>query len=379
MEETGAVIIGAGVVGLAIARRISGGTGNVVVFERQQSFGMETSSRNSEVIHGGIYYPKNSLKARLCVEGRDMLYDYCAVNNVPHRKVGKLIVATEPEEIVSLEKLYENAVANGVLGVRLIGPDEIRKIEPQVKALNAIHSAETGIVDSHALMQRLLGESKLNGTSIAFSTEVIGVKKAANGYISLVRDSSGETEIFSKLIVNCAGLSSDVVAGMAGLDVKALGYGLKYWKGQYFRVASKKSSCVNALVYPVPHTKAGGLGVHVTKDLAGGLRLGPDHERLKDRSIDYSVDVSKKNAFLKSAGRFLPFLTEEDLSADTAGIRPKLSDDGNEFRDFIIKEESGNGLPAFVNLIGIESPGLTASLAIAEYVHRMISSIGAWN
>lgn len=374
MYKIDILIIGAGAVGLAVAEELSGLSKNILVIERNGKFGQETSSRNSEVIHGGIYYPPDSLKAKMCVSGRELLYEFCAKFKVPHKKIGKLIVATEEEEFRAIESLFSNAEKSGVPGLRILDGKEIKKVEPNIFAIKAIYSPETGIIDSHSFMQRLADKAKDNGATIVFNSEVTVIEKDKDSFKVTIKDTDGETVVSAKVVVNCAGLDSDRVAETAGIDIAKNKYGLHYCKGQYFRVNSRKASLVKRLVYPVPQPKAGGLGVHATLDLGGGMRLGPDHEYLKDRSRDYSVDESRKRSFYTAVKRFLPFIEEDDISSDTTGIRPKLQPHGGEFRDFVIKEESVNGLPGFINLIGIESPGLTASLAIARHVKEVANA-----
>lgn len=372
MEEVDIAIMGAGVVGLAVAERLSSTYDSLVVIEKNRSFGQETSSRNSEVIHSGIYYAIGSLKARMCVRGRSLLYDFCESNKVPYKKTGKLIVATEKEEVSSIERLFENGKENGVPGLSILSWDQMKKMEPSVSGVAALHSPETGILDSHIFMQRLFEKAKGSGASIVFDSEVMAVEKSNGGYKITVKDRSGNNSIVAKILINCAGLDSDIMAEMAGVDIKANKYDLHYCKGQYFRVNQKKAHLVNKLIYPVPESGAGGLGVHVTIDLGGGLRLGPDHKYLDDRIKDYSLDHSKAAAFYRSAKKFLPFLEEDDIAPDMAGIRPKLQSANEEFRDFVIAEETDKGFPGLIDLIGIESPGLTASLAIAEEVGGMV-------
>ena len=373
MYKTDILIIGAGVIGLAVAEKLSGASGSIIVLEKNESFGRETSSRNSEVIHGGIYYPPGSLKTRMCVKGRELLYEFCAKNNIAHKKTGKLIVATEKEEIGAIESLFSNACKNSVPGLKIIDREEIRKMEPDISGVAALVSPETGIVDSHSLMQRLIGKAKDNGVTIAYNSEVVAIEKDKDIYNVKVKDANETTTLAARIVINCAGLDSDTIAEIAGIDIEKCGYELQYCKGQYFRVNQRKAGQVKGLIYPVPHPKAGGLGIHATPDLGGGLRLGPDHEYLKNRIKDYSVDESRKNEFCVSVKKFMPFIEEGDIFTDTAGIRPKLRDYGSDPRDFIIKEESANGYPGFINLIGIESPGLTASLAIAEHVRQIVA------
>lgn len=374
MLKTDILVIGAGVIGLAVAEELSRASGSIIVVERNESFGRETSSRNSEVIHGGIYYPPGSLKAGMCVRGRELLYRFCETNNIAFKKTGKLIVATEREEIDSVESLFSNARKNGVPGLQVMSGEEIKKMEPDVFGVAALYSPETGIVDSHGLMQCMINKAKANGATVAFNSEVVAIEKGEDIYNVKVRDAHETTDLAARMVINCAGLDSDIMAELAGIDIKERKYELRYCKGQYFRVNQRKAGRIKRLVYPVPRPKAGGLGIHATPDLGGGLRLGPDHEYLKNRVKDYSVDESRKKEFCASVKKFMPFIEEDDIFTDTAGIRPQLFDYGSDPRDFIIKEESAGGFPGFINLIGIESPGLTASLAIAEHVKQIVSS-----
>ena len=372
MEKVGIVIIGAGVVGLAIAESLSETKTNIFVLERNNTFGQETSSRNSEVIHAGIYYPQGSIKAKTCVRGRRLLYEICKKNNIPYKKTGKLIVATEKDEIVSLEALLLQGQENGVEGLQMLSKDKLNTLEPDILGLSALYSEETGIIDTHSLMQFYARKAGQRGAEIVYNCEVRNIDKTPSGYRISVKNNSEEFSLESEVVINCAGLDSDNIAQMPGIDIKEAGYGLYYCKGQYFRVSSNKAKRVSHLVYPVPKPKAGGLGVHATLDLGAGLRLGPDDKYLNTRERDYSVDEKKAGDFYVSAKKFMPFIEEEDLYADTAGIRPKLQEESGAFRDFVINEESDKGFAGFINLIGIESPGLTACPAIAEYVKGIL-------
>ncbi|MDD3296704.1 MAG: NAD(P)/FAD-dependent oxidoreductase [Candidatus Omnitrophica bacterium] len=372
MEKVEIVIIGAGIIGLSIAKELSGLYEDILVLEKNPSFGQETSSRNSEVIHAGIYYPKNSLKAEACLEGKELLYQYCEKNNIAHKKIGKLIVAETKNEIKGLEELFKNALANGVKDLKIISKDEIRKIEPHIKAELAIYSGSTGILDSHSLMKSLAAKAKSCRAEIAYDTEMVGVDKCKEGFKIFVKDKKAEGFTFlSRVVINCAGLDSETVAKMVGLE-KA-DYRLKYCKGDYFRVHNNKAKFIRRLIYPLVSKNSAGLGIHATLDLSGGLRLGPDDEYIEN--INYDIDESKRNAFYESVRQFLPFINLEDLGPDTSGIRPKLQGPGESFRDFLIKDESDSGLKGFVNLAGIESPGLTACLSIAKKVRAMVKSL----
>lgn len=370
MEEIAITVVGAGVIGLAVAREVAREYEDAFLIERNPSFGQEISSRNSEVIHAGIYYPKDSLKTKSCLEGKELLYDFCARNNIPFKKTGKLIVAVNRDEMRDLELLFKQASDNGVSGLQLISHSEIKKIEPNVSAEAAINSPSTGIIDSHSFMKRLAGEFEGLGGKIAYNTEVIGIEKTGAGYEVSVNDAQGARfKFLTDIFINCAGLDSDKIAEMGG--IKKGEYKLKYCKGDYFRVHPRKARFINRLVYPVPKKNGGGLGIHATVDLAGGLRLGPDDEYVK--AIDYKIDAAKAKLFYESAKDYMPFIELQDLAPDMSGIRPKLQGPGDGFRDFIIKEESENNLEGFINLIGIESPGLTASLYISGLVKKLIN------
>lgn len=361
-------------VGLAIASELaqSGANKNILVLEKADSFGRETSSRNSEVVHGGMYYPSDTLKVSLCVKGRRLLYEICAKQNIPYKKTGKLIIAVEKEELSVLDGIRRQGELNEVEGLRMITGGELKKIEPNLNGISALFSEETGIIDSHRLMEYFLQNARGKGAMVAYGSEASGITKSESGYKITVKNNNEALEIRSAVVINSAGLDSDTVAGSAGFDLKKNKYELHYCKGQYFRVTPGKAKLLNRLAYPVPKPKSGGLGVHATLDLGGGLRLGPDDKYLNNRIKEYSVDEDKKREFYSSAVKFMPFIKEEDLTPDTAGIRPKLQGESGEFRDFVIQEESDKGFPGFINLIGIESPGLTASPAIAKYLKGLL-------
>lgn len=374
MEEFDCLVVGAGVVGLAVASGLAAEERSVLVLERHNGFGQETSSRNSEVIHGGMYYPQGSLKARFCVEGRRLLYDFCAKCAIPHKKTGKVIVALNSQEIPSLKNLLTLGLTNGVEGLRLITRGELKKIAPEVSGIAALYSPETGILDSHRLMLALAALAKERGAMIAYNAEFLQAVKEGGAYKVSLLNGNEELELKAKIVINSGGLDSDIVAQRAGFDIDKYRYNIRYCKGQYFRLAASKARLLRMLVYPVPKPASGGLGVHVTLDMSGGARLGPDDEYLKLRIQDYSVNPLSRLKFYESARQLIPFISEEDLTADTAGIRPKLQEEGGDFRDFVISDEAEKGLPGFINLIGIESPGLTASLAISRYVKEKASN-----
>ncbi len=364
------VIIGAGVVGLAIAAKLSQTKKGIAVVEKNKKFGQETSSRNSEVIHSGIYYPKNSLKAKFCKLGRIQLYDYCKKNEIPFKKCGKYIVATNKNEVYELEKILEKARKNGVDSGRKITIEELKSAEPNVNAVAAIYFPESGIVDSHSLMKNLEKEAINNGVDFAYNSEVISIKKITKGYKISVSEEESKFDFTSKILINAAGLNSYKISAMLGLKLPE--YKLDFWKGEYFAVGNGKNKLVNSLIYPVPNAEIS-LGIHATIDLNGGLKLGPNAIHLSENNLNCKVDKNNQAEFYKSAKMFLPFLEKDDLHPDQAGIRPKIMKNNNEFKDFIVKNEVLNGYENFINLIGIESPGLTASLSIANYIEKIFS------
>jgi L-2-hydroxyglutarate oxidase LhgO len=333
------------------------------VLERNETFGQEISSRHSGVIHSGIYYPEGSLKARLCVAGNHTLYELCQRHGIGYRRPGKLIVATSDEETGELEALLDRGQRNGARGLRLLSRQEIKELEPNIEGVAAIVSPSTGIIDSHALMKYFIARAMDGGANIAYKTEVVAIEKAPDGYEVTVKDSEGEFSFITRVLINCAGLSSDKIAQLAGIDTAAAGYRLHYCKDKL----------VNRLIFPVPPPKVTGVGVHVTFDLDGRMRLGPSIQYVD--SIDYTVSSKHKQSFYNSVRGFLPFIEYDDLEPEMAGIRPKLQGPGEDIRDFVIREESDRGLPGLISLIGIESPGLTASPAIAEYVAGLVEDL----
>jgi L-2-hydroxyglutarate oxidase LhgO len=360
------VVIGAGVVGLACARELAARGRDVLLIERHERFGVETSSRNSEVVHAGIYYPTGSLKARLCAAGNRSLNAWCAARGVPHARLGKVIVATAPEEEAKLDEIARQAAANGVTSLRPLSSRDVREIEPHVRAVRGLWSPDTGIVDSHQLMASLLADAEAGGCTAVWRHEIVAGERGADGYRVVAKSGSETTELRTRTVVNSAGLEADRVAALPGLDVDACGYRLRYARGHYFRVHPRKRHLASHLIYPTPI--AGGLGIHVTLDLAGGVRLGPDVEFLPERVQDYAVAESLRPKFHGAVSRYLEGLEPDDLAPDLAGIRPKLQGPGEPFRDFVIQEETARGLPGWVNLVGIESPGLTCCLEIGRQV-----------
>jgi len=366
-------IIGAGVVGLAIAEKVSEEHNSVFLIEKHLSFGQETSSRNSEVIHAGIYYTMGSLKARLCVEGKWLLYDYCKKYNIPYNNCGKLIVATSKEEITVIEGLWQTAIRNSVNDLLFLERYQIAELQPDIFALKALFSPSTGIVDSHSLMKQYETNTINNGGQVVYGSEITGISKINNGYRITLLDSDKRNYSFTtRIVINSAGLTSDKVSEMVGLTDDNLK--ILFCKGEYFRINPPKNRLIKRLIYPVPHQNMEGIGIHVTIDMGGGVKLGPDVKYLESNIYDYKLTASKQEAFFKSAKKFLPFLEYDDLAPEMAGIRPKIQKPGEPLRDFYIMEETKRGYPGFINLIGIESPGLTSSISIAKYVNDLISN-----
>jgi L-2-hydroxyglutarate oxidase LhgO len=362
LEQVDIAIIGAGVVGLAIAYRLSRESDkSIVVLEKNSKPGMEISSRSSEVIHAGLYYPANSLKSRLCMEGSQLLYDFCRQYQVDHRRAGKIIVACEDLEIPQLETLYLQGLENG-RHLQILDKSQVKQIEPRVEAKAGLYSPDTGIIDSHQLMSRLRYLAQSRGVMMVFQAPVTDLRAAGGG--GYVLKLPGEA-VKAQVVINAAGLNSAQIAGNL-IDASRGNYRLHYCKGEYFKI--KSGRLVNHLVYPVPEPY--GLGIHITRDLAGQARLGPNAFYVDE--INYEVDESHREAFWQAGRRYLPGLAIDDLQPDYAGIRPKLQGLGEGFRDFIIREETDQGFPGLINLIGIESPGLTSCLAIAGHVSGLL-------
>lgn len=365
-ERVDAIVIGAGVVGLAVARTLAQAGREVVVLERAEAIGTVTSSRNSEVIHAGIYYPTGSLKARLCVAGRRALYAYCRERRIGHRACGKLIVATDAAGVPALHTLAETARANGVEGLEMLDAGAARAMEPALACTAALHSPVTGILDSHAFMLSLQGDAEAAGAVVAFHAPVEAIAAGPEGLTVEV----GGTEpmaLTARLVVNAAGHDAPVLAGRTrGLPEAAVPR--RYFaKGTYFSLTGR--SPFSSLIYPMP--EAGGLGVHLTLDLGGQARFGPDVE-WTDRPDDYEVDPSRADAFYAEIRKYWPDLPDRSLVPGYVGIRPKLQAPGEAARDFEIQGPADHGVPGLVNLYGIESPGLTASLAIAAEVAAVL-------
>jgi len=364
MEKTDITIIGAGAVGLAVAAELARPDLNLFILEKNARHGEGISSRNSEVIHAGLYYPAGSLKAGLCVAGNRTLYEIAVRCGIPHRKTGKLIVAADQTETEELERLLAQGRQNGAPRLTMMSAGKIARLEPNVQACAALYSPETGIISAHDLMNYYLTKAQAGGAHLVCRTNVTHVEPDGKNWRIFSRNDRGEEFIFSSgLVINCAGLSSDTIAGMAGSS-----YVLHYCKGDYCVISGVKPGMVGRLIYPAPLKNHVGLGVHLTMDLNGRLKLGPDATYI-DRVEDYTVPSRKAALFYEHARKFLPFLKPENVSCDMAGIRPKLQGPEDRFADFLISEDA----PGFINLVGIESPGLTASPAIARHVRKMLA------
>ncbi|KAL5808093.1 hypothetical protein ACOSQ3_028784 [Xanthoceras sorbifolium] len=414
-EKVDCVVIGAGVVGIAIARELALKGREVLVLESAPTFGTGTSSRNSEVIHAGIYYPLNSLKALLCLRGRELLYKYCSQNDVPHKQIGKLIVSTRPSDIPKLNDLMKRGTQNGVDGLRMLEGYEAMKMEPELQCVKALLSPASGIVDSHSLMLSLVGEAENHRTVFSYNTTVVGGHLEGNCmhlYISESKDLGNwngrsslnpELTLIPKFVVNSAGLSAPALAKrFDGLNTDAIPP-VYYARGFYFTLANTRVAPFKRLIYPIPED--GGLGVHVTLGLDGLVKFGPNVEWIDGiddissflNKFDYSVNASHAEMFYPEIRKYYPSLRDGSLEPGYAGIRPKLSGSGQSSADFVIQlklthssrrgefhdfqvtsrslclakcyqGEETHGVPGLVNLLGIESPGLTSSMAIAEYV-----------
>lgn len=369
MNDCDVIVVGGGVVGLAVAQQLAGSGKQVMVLEQEAWPGQHASSRNSEVIHAGIYYPADSLKARLCREGRDLLYAWCAERGVPHRAIGKLLVAVEPAEIAALEGLHANAQANGV-ELQWLDRQQVNAREPEVRAVAGLLSPLTGIVDSHALMQSFEAALQQCGGSVVCGARVEHIEPRQDGFA--VRGVSvGEAfELSCRQIVNCGGLfAQQVAAVVAGLSPELVPT-LYPCKGSYF--AYSGASPFTHLVYPMPEANTSGLGVHATLDMGGQLRFGPDVRYQDD--FDYQVDAGQHDRFAAAISRYWPGCDPDRLVPGYAGIRAKLSGPGQPAADFMIQGGAEHGIAGLVSLFGIESPGLTSSLALAREVARRLDT-----
>jgi len=368
MDEVQAVVIGAGVIGLAVARELALGGHETLVLEAAAGIGRGVSARSSEVVHAGIYYPAGSLKARLCVAGRERLYEYCRKKGIAHRRCGKLIVATQAAQLAALERLGAAARANGV-ELLMLGAAEVRRLEPALECAGALHSPTSGIVDSQALMLALLAEAEAHGATLATGSAVSRIVLTGSGAELAVNDC--EPALRARVLVNCAGLGAVAVAQRTqGLPERAVPRAFLA-KGSYFSLGGRAP--FRRLIYPLPED--GGLGIHLTLDLAGAARFGPDVEWVNEE--DYAVDPARAPRFETAVRRYWPTLPAGALAPAYAGIRPKICGPGEPAADFRIDDARVHGVPGLVNLFGIESPGLTASLALASEVVARLARDGA--
>ena len=366
-DRVDCVVIGAGVVGLAVARALALAGREVLVLEAADAIGTGTSSRNSEVIHAGLYYPTGSLKARLCVQGRDLLYAYCADRGVPHRRCGKLLVATSEAQRASLASIKARAKANGVHDLQWLRRDEARALEPALECVEALHSPSTGIVDSHALMLALQGDLENAGGLLAFNSPLAHASCAQTAIELIANDG---TRLLARTVVNAAGLHAPgLAARFDGLDARHVPQA-HYAKGSYFTLAGKAP--FSRLIYPVP--EAAGLGVHLTLDLGGQAKFGPDVQWVSGPD-DLQVDAARGDVFYAEVRKYWPGLRDGALAPGYAGIRPKIHGPDAPAADFVIDGPAVHGVPGLVNLFGIESPGLTSALAIADHVAGLLGRV----
>jgi L-2-hydroxyglutarate oxidase LhgO len=365
------IIIGAGVIGLAIASEIAKNDRDIFVIEKNGSYGREQSSRSSEVIHAGLYYEPGSLKARMCLEGNHLLYELCEDNKIGYRKCGKIFVATNQAEDKDIEKYYRMGRDNGA-PLKMLSQREMKELEPNMKGISAFISPTSGTVDSYGLMKYYQGNATYGGVQFVYRAEIISVERSSGDYELAIRESTGESSLRAKMVINCAGLHSDRIAAMAGIDITQADYKLRWCKGEYFSVTGVQNRQINHLIYAVP--MAISVGVHVCLDVDWRLRLGPLFYYVD--KIDYRIDESNKKDFIDSSiMRALPFIEPKDLNPESSGIMAMLQGENEPFRDFIITHEDGRKLPGFINLVGIESPGITSSSAIAKYVSDLVDDI----
>jgi L-2-hydroxyglutarate oxidase LhgO len=364
MDKVDCVVIGAGVIGLAVARRLAQAGREVIVLEAAEGIGTVTSSRNSEVIHAGIYYKAGSLMARFCVNGKRALYEYCASHGIPHKNCGKLIVATTPKETEKLQSIREHAQANGVLDMQVLSGEAARALEPALNCDAALLSPSTGIIDSHSYMLALRGDAEAHGAAFAFHTPLLHAKARA-GKIEIEAGGEAPMTLECDLLINAAGLDAPATARqIEGMPAEKIPQAYLA-KGNYFSCSARAP--FSRLIYPVP--EPGGLGVHLTLDMAGQARFGPDVEWID--AIDYAVDPARAARFYPAIRKYWPTLPDGALMPSYSGIRPKIVPPAVARQDFLMQGPGEHGVAGLINLFGIESPGLTSSLAIADHVAEM--------
>lgn len=375
--EVEVLVVGAGIVGLTVAAALAERVERVVVVERQERFGLGISSRSSEVVHAGLYYPSDSWKARLCIEGATLVHERCARLEIGLARRGKLVVAGEPDQEELLLALFDNARESGARDLELWGSDRMAHEEPRLPVSAAIWSPWTAVVDSVELMRSYAVEARESGVDFAYRHRLVGLDRRGDRWVADIIDPEGSSlSVVSAVVVNAAGLGSDEVAAMAGIDLSEAGYELQYCKGDYFALSGRAVRGLTRLVYPLPDPDLQILGVHLTLDVTGQGRLGPDATYLDGRVISYLVEESKRSRFLEAGRRIMPWLENDDLSPERAGVRPRLHGLGEGARDFVICHEVERDRPGLVNLIGIESPGLTSAPAIARQVTQLLHDAG---
>jgi L-2-hydroxyglutarate oxidase LhgO len=362
LNDVDCVVIGAGLIGLAVARALALGGRDVIILECERHFGMHASSRNSEVIHAGIHYQPHSLKARLCVAGRDLLYGYCAERGIPHRRCGKFTVATADSQMAALENIEVNARANGVFDLEWLDGSEAQRSEPELRCIRALSSPSTGIIDSRVYMQSLLADAEANGATLAYDTRVTALRPTTGG-IEIAINGESVPVARAHSVINSAGLQADRVASSIQDFPARFIPTVRFAKGSYFALSG--ASPFSRLVYPAP-ALGGHLGIHMTLDLGGAARFGPDFEWVE--SLDYAVDPRRVGLFAMAIRQYWPALNEARLYPAYAGVRPKVSGPGDATPDFCISGPHQHGIAGLVNLFGMDSPGLTASLALGEYI-----------
>lgn len=368
------IVIGAGVVGLAIARKLSQQGQEVIIIEGEDQIGSQTSSRNSEVIHAGIYYPKSSLKSRLCVQGRDLLYGYCESHNIAHSRLGKLIVATSMDQMANLHDIKARAEANDVMDLQFLSKVEAEQLEPALNSRGALFSPSTGIIDTHSLMLALQGDAEANGAMLSLNTPVMSIEREGKGF-SVTTGGMSPFTLHTKNLINAAGhgaigLAKTMITQETNSSEENLVAVPRAYiaKGSYFQLAGRAP--FSHLIYPVP--EPGGLGVHLTLDLAGQAKFGPDVEWVAQ--MDSQVREERSEGFYAAIRQYWPDLQDGTLLPDYAGFRPKISGPGEEAADFAIHGKQQHGMQGYIGLYGIESPGLTSCLAIADYVSEMLAA-----
>jgi L-2-hydroxyglutarate oxidase LhgO len=373
MAETGITIIGAGIVGLAIAEQLSKTGGDIVVVEQHESFGRETSSRNSQVLHAGLYYPVGSLKARLCVEGNPMMYKFCEEHGISAIRTGKLIPGIDADEIAKVHDRFQLGNANGAADLRMLTREEISSWAPEMTCTESFISPSTGIVDAHNVMARLEQLAASRGVIFAYNSKVEALQYDGGKWHLQMKDADGEAlDLTTERVINSSGLNADILAETSGFDAAANGCSQYPGKGEYFRVAERHRNRMQILVYPaVTEAMEGTIakGVHLVLELDGGMKIGPNTLPGK---TDYNVDPSHLAQFHEQMSRYLPWLERADLRPDTAGVRPVRTGGDKHSQDYYISEESDKGLPGLINLIAMNSPALTSCLAIAKYVEEIL-------